>query len=182
MHSQTSVGGLLRSLTIALAIISIFVTSTVALARTRPDDSSPVESADSVNETTQVIDQVAPNFSDGVVVGSESNKKTPPRDVQGGWCGSMSDNHLGSGTITLAIDQKGSKLAGTWAADLAGSGTLKGKIAGSTVTLTLSPAGNKCRAAVNGTLVEPGEITGNYSIFGCQQSDGGTFDITRPDC
>lgn len=181
MDSQLSAGRLLRSLTIVLAAISIFVTSAVAFAQTGPDDFNPVDSADSVKETTQVIDQAAPNFSDGAVVGSESSKKTT-RDVQGDWCGSTSDNHLGSGTISLAINQKGSNLIGTWTADLAGNGTLKGKIAGSVVTLTLRPEGNRCRAAVNGTLVEPGEITGNYTIFGCQQSDGGTFDITSPNC
>jgi hypothetical protein len=112
----------------------------------------------------------------------QSKGKRPPPDIDGTWCGSVDDSHLGSGMIRVAVTQRGAKLTGTWTADFAGSGTLKGKIKGNVINLTLRQTGNPCRVAANGTLVQPGEITGNYTIFGCHQSDGGTLDITSPDC
>lgn len=127
-------------------------------------------------------DGAAQDDSGGDVIQSEPNIKLPPQNVRGPWCGSIDDNQLGLGTISLAITQKGSSLGGTWTDDLGASGTLKGKIQGSAVIVTLKPRGSKRRFAVNGTLVSPGEITGNYSIFGCKMSDGGTFDITSPTC
>jgi hypothetical protein len=82
----------------------------------------------------------------------------------------------------MTISQNRTKLGGIWASDLAGSGTLKGRIVGNAVTFTLRQQGSACRAAVTGTLVQSGEITGSYSIFGCHQADGGTFDMTSSDC
>ena len=124
----------------------------------------------------------AQDDSGGEVIQSEPNKKSPPPHVAGPWCGSIDDNQLGPGTLSLDINQKGSKLNGTWTDDLGASGTLKGKVQGDAVIVTLKPRGSKCRFAVNGTLVSSDEITGTYSIFGCHQSDGGTFDITSPSC
>ena len=107
---------------------------------------------------------------------------TAPPNVSGSWCGSINDNLLGLGTISMAIKQKGSKLSGSWTDDLGGSVSLKGKVQGTAVIVTLKTRGSKCRFAVNGTLVSPNEVTGNYSRFGCRPSDGGSFDITNPTC
>ena len=109
-------------------------------------------------------------------------QKTPPPDVHGAWCGSINDSRVGAAAISMSINQKGAKLSGSWTSDRAGSGTLKGKIVGHALTLTLQQEGDRCRAAVNGALVQSDEITGSYSIFGCRQSDGGTFDITSREC
>ena len=109
-------------------------------------------------------------------------KQSQPPEVQGAWCGTLNDSRAGSGTIAMTINQNQTKLGGIWTSDLAGSGTFRGRIAGNSVTLTLRQKGSSCRAAVTGTLVQPGEITGSYSIFGCHQADGGTFDMTTSDC
>ena len=124
----------------------------------------------------------AQNDSGADAIQPDLNKTSSPPDVRGPWCGSINDNQLGLGTISMAIGQKGSKLSGSWTDDLGASGTLKGKVQGSAVIVTLKARRSKCRFAVNGTLVGPNEVTGNYSIFGCRASDGGTFDITRPTC
>ena len=116
------------------------------------------------------------------VSSSAPDLKTPPPDVAGPWCGEIDDNALGSGTITLSIIQKGSHLGGTWSDDLGGSGKLTGKIKGTAITAKLHFNGSKCRLAVNGILVAPDEVTGNYALFGCKQADGGSFDITSPSC
>jgi len=110
------------------------------------------------------------------------DKKTPPPNVAGSWCGSIQDNVLGSGEITLAIKQKGSKLSGTWTDDFGGFGKLSGKIKGTALTARLRDKASKCNIAVNGILVNPGELSGTYSQFGCHQADGGSFDITSPTC
>ncbi len=110
------------------------------------------------------------------------SKGPPPPDVAGPWCGSIDDNDFGSGSISLAVNQKKTKLSGSWSDTLGGNGTFKGKINGDSVTATLMQRGTKCKVAMVGTLVSPDEVTGTYSIFGCHQSDGGSFDITSPSC
>jgi hypothetical protein len=50
-------------------------------------------------------------------------------------------------------------------------------VQGNAIIATLKPKGTPCRFQVNGTLVSPTEITGNYSVFGCHRADGGSFDI-----
>jgi hypothetical protein len=149
------------ALALLVAAISILPTSSAGLSQVQTDDLAAQED----------------------LSGAESKRqKSPPPDVQGGWCGSMNDSRVGPGIISVSIIQKGTRLSGTWTSDLVVGGTLKGKVAGNVVTLTLQQDGNQCRGAVNGTLVESGEITGNYTIFGCHKSDGGTFDISRSDC
>ena len=149
----------LRAVAFVLAIASIFLTSGAAFSQVQANDPATQEDL----STTEA-------------------KQSPPPDVQGAWCGTLNDSRTGSGTIAMTISQKRTKLGGIWTSDLAGSGTFKGRIAGNAVTFTLRHAGSACRAAVTGTLVQSGEITGSYSIFGCHQADGGTFDMTNSDC
>ena len=126
-------------------------------------------------------DDTVQDDSGGEVIQPES-KKSPPPDVAGPWCGSIEDTDLGPGTISLEVNQKGANLSGSWSDTLGGSGTFKGKIKGDAITATLKQRDTKCKVAMVGTLVAPDEATGTYSIFGCKQSDGGTFDITSPSC
>jgi hypothetical protein len=105
------------------------------------------------------------------------DQKSAPPNVRGAWCGPIDDNQLGSGSITMNVLQKGSKIHGSWTDDLGASGTFKGKVNGDAVIVTLKARGSKCRFHVNGTLVTPTEISGSYSIFGCHVADGGDFDI-----
>ena len=109
-------------------------------------------------------------------------KKIPPPRVAGAWCGSIQDNLLGSGAITLAIKQSGRKLSGRWTDDFGGFGTLGGNIQGTALTLTAVDKASRCKIAVTGILVNPSELTGTYAQFGCHQADGGSFDITSPSC
>jgi hypothetical protein len=115
-------------------------------------------------------------------VAQPESKGPPPPDVAGSWCGSIDDVDFGSGSISLAVNQNKAKLSGSWSDTIGGSGTFKGKITGESITATLKQRGTKCKVAMVGTLVAPDEVTGTYSIFGCHQSDGGTFDITSPSC
>lgn len=103
-------------------------------------------------------------------------------NVAGPWCGSIQDNVFGSGQITLAINQRGSRIGGTWTDDFGGFGTLSGKMTGTALTAKLRDRANKCNIVVNWILVNPGEISGTYAQFGCHQADGGSFDITSPSC
>lgn len=137
-------------------------------------------------DSSPVAGDATQDDSGGDAIATEPDKERcgPQADVRGPWCGSIDDNQLGSGTISLAIKQDlcTGRLSGRWTDDLGASGTLKGETQGEAVIVTLRPRGTRCRFAVNGTLVSPNEITGNFSIFGCKRSDGGTFDITRPSC
>jgi hypothetical protein len=127
-------------------------------------------------DSTQIANAAQGGSADNFVESEPDQKSTPP-NVGGAWCGSLEDNQLGSGTISMNILQKGSKIRGSWTDDLGASGTLKGKVQGDAVVVTLKPRGTNCRYHVNGTLVTPTEISGNYSIFGCHIADGGNFDI-----
>jgi hypothetical protein len=149
----------LRAVAFILAVASIFPTSGAVFSQVQASDLAMQED----------------------LSGTEA-KKSPPPDVQGAWCGTLNDSRAGSGGITMTISQNRSKLSGVWTSDLAGSGTFKGKISGNAVSFTLRQKGSACRAAVTGTLVQSGEMTGSYSIFGCHQADGGTFDIASSDC
>jgi hypothetical protein len=61
---------------------------------------------------------------------SDANTGTSLPTVGGPWCGSLEDNLLGSGTISMNVIQNGSKIRGTWTDDLGAAGTFKGKSAG----------------------------------------------------
>jgi hypothetical protein len=128
-------------------------------------------------DSTQVANDAAPGDSADNFLESEPDQKSTPPNVGGAWCGSLEDNQLGSGTISMNVLQKGSKIHGSWTDDLGASGTFKGKVQGNAVVVTLKPRGTNCRYHVNGTLVTPTEISGNYSVFGCHIADGGNFDI-----
>ena len=149
----------LRAVAFMLAVASIFPTTSAVFSEVQASDLSVQEDL----STTKA-------------------KKSPPPDVQAEWCGTLNDSRAGSGTIAMTISQNRTKLGGIWTSDLAGSGTFWGRITGNAVTFTLRQNGSACRAAVTGTLVQSGEITGSYSIFGCHQADGGTFDMTTSDC
>ena len=112
----------------------------------------------------------------------ELDIKSSPANVAGPWCGFISDNAFGDGTISLQVRQKGTKLSGSWADTFGLSGKFNGKINGDSITATLKARRTKCKIAMVGALVAPNEVSGTYSIFGCRQSDGGTFDITSPSC
>ena len=114
-------------------------------------------------------------------VSEELNTKSA-QSVAGFWCGSVDDNVFGFGTISLEVKQNGKRLHGSWSDTIGGSGKFKGKINGDAITAKLMLRGTNCKVAMVGTLVSPNEATGTYSIFGCHQSDGGTFDITSPSC
>jgi len=149
------------ALALLVAVISILPTPSAGFSQVQTDDLAAQEDLSGVASKPQ---------------------KPPPHEVQGAWCGSINDSRFGLGTISMIISQKGTRLSGTWTSDLIVGGTFKGKVSGNLVTLTLRQDSTQCRATVNGTLVESGEITGTYIIFGCHQSDGGTFDMTSPDC
>jgi hypothetical protein len=112
----------------------------------------------------------------------EFDTKSSPARVAGPWCGSINDTAFGDGTISLQVKQKGTKLSGSWSDTFGLSGKFNGKIKGDSITAILTARRTKCKVAMVGALVAPNEVSGTYSIFGCRQSDGGTFDITSPSC
>ena len=85
---------------------------------------------------------------------SEPDSKVKPPNISGMWSGHIVDNELGSATLTVDIQQKGSKLKGDWMTEGGLTGTFKGKIKsdGMSVTLTFGKKHSKCRIFAEGTL------------------------------
>lgn len=112
-----------------------------------------------------------------------------PANVQGSWSGSISDDSLGAGTITLSIQQHNKKLSGGWTATFKTADFLGGIEGGSQstakqVTLKLGSSSfdkRNCSLKFKSTLLNATEIQGNYEWSGCGKQfkgdKGGTIDI-----
>lgn len=160
---------------LAFASVSLGVNGVGGL----PAEIGPYSAVAWAQDSTQTAAAAQDDSADDT---SEFATKSSPANVAGPWCGSINDNAFGSGTISLQVKQKGTKLSGSWSDTLGASGKFKGKINGDSITATLRARGTNCKIAMVGALVAPKEASGTYSIFGCKQSDGGTFDITSPSC
>src|SRR5262249_6120678 len=128
----------LRAVAFILAVASIFPTSSAVFSQVQPSDLATREG-----------------------LSTSAAKPSPPPEVQGAWCGSWNDSRAGSGTVAMPGSQNRTTLGGIWTSVLTGSGPFRGRIAVSAVTFRLRQKGSACRAAVTGTLVQPGEITGS---------------------
>jgi hypothetical protein len=111
-----------------------------------------------------------------------------PINVQGGWAGSITDNKLGAGDISITITQKNRKLSGGWqitwpTAPQPFTGNFKGRATARLVQFHLqSGQFNRkvCRLNFTSTSASGTGISGNYHWFNCgaQFRGGGTIDIT----
>jgi len=103
-----------------------------------------------------------------------------PPDLNGIWAGPIDDIDFGTSTFTIDIQQKHSKLTGDWSTTAGGGGTFTGKVKSDGVSLTFKfkQKHSKCKVAAEGTLVNPSEITGNYTSKKCGGASSGAFDLT----
>ena|ERR1700689_674208 len=133
-------------------------------------------------------DQGGTDADQGADVSSEPDSKAKPPNVSGMWSGNIVDNTLGSATLTIDINQKGSKLKGNWMTEGGRTGSFKGKIKsdGTSISLTFAMKHSKCRIFAEGTLgeedlakpeVEVPSITGTYTSKKCTDATTGQFEV-----
>ena len=127
-----------------------------------------------------------------VLSGCDRDTPTEPASgVDGAWRGTITRGAV-AGTITMQLTQSGAGVTGTWTADLGGlefdqSGSAGGTVAGSTVSLFLSPeAPLTCASGttLSGTLALNGSVTGDRLVgdsvvFACNSAVTGRIDMTR---
>ncbi len=139
-------------------------------------------------------DQDGTDANQGDDASSDPDSKVKPPNISGMWSGHIVDNELGSATLTVDIQQKGSKLKGDWMTEGGLTGTFKGKIKsdGTSVTLTFGKKHSKCRIFAEGTLgAAPAEadlavpevapytsIEGTYTSKKCTDASTGNFNLT----
>ena len=138
------------------------------------------------------------NASEPDIDGAKKSPKPmppPPLQVAGSWSGEIIDSILGSGTVTLTLDQKGgsktkSNLNGTWTItfpptsplDLFNDlGSLKGSVTATKVGLTLGPKkGDKlfpCKIVFTSVSASHGSFNGTYHFSSCRQRNSGTISV-----
>lgn len=107
-------------------------------------------------------------------------------DVAGSWSGSIVDQRLGTGTLSLSLAQAGDSVTGTWSTTYAdttqdNAGLVVGSISGSTLSILLRPlTPPTCQygpfdvtASVTGMT-----LSGTYSTVQCPDTDTGTVSAT----
>jgi hypothetical protein len=109
-------------------------------------------------------------------------------NIRGPWSGSITDNVLGAGAISLSVNQRVRQLGGGWAATFPSVqyvGTFKGTSTTKAVKFNLASthfATGRCQVRIAGLAVSDTEISGTYfwSRFCGKElaGDKGTFDIT----
>ena len=110
----------------------------------------------------------------------------PDVTAGGVYSGTITDSGEGEGTISAAISQIHSKLIGTFVATFVsadyGPGFVKGKIKNGVIKARLRfSLKGKCGLSFHGTFQNGNEISGTYSMTGCNgKSNTGSFDMTQP--
>jgi hypothetical protein len=149
------------------------------LASAQDIDSDPAVSSDQ--------DVSAP---DDVNTDGETPEEFPlPINVQGSWSGSITDDSMGGGTISISIAQHNTKLSGGWTATFPTSpeflGNFKGSAGSRIIKLKLASAQfnrRLCRLVFKSVTASGVEIQGNYIWYGCGRQfkgdKGGSIDIT----
>jgi hypothetical protein len=121
---------------------------------------------------------------------SEPNTTKPPLDVQGCWSGKVHDKEKGPGTITLILEQNGSKLEPDisgfevfWDVHNHASGPIvKGSVKSNGIVFK-GTATSKC--AINASATgNANKLRGTYSFHKlCSEAfKGGTFSVTPGPC
>ncbi len=126
--------------------------------------------------------------SNGVDSDAVSPDKLPlPINVQGTWSGTISDDDMGAGTLTISITQTNRKLSGGWSATFSSTsflGEFNGRATAKMVRLHLSHAQfekKTCELNFKSTVANGTEISGSYKWAYCggqfKHDKGGTIDI-----
>lgn len=123
-----------------------------------------------------------------VLLAACAKSSTAPviENFAGNWSGSIDDQRLGSGTLTLSISQTGDSVSGIWStayADTANDigGRVTGSVSGSTLSILLRPLSPptcqygpfEVTATLTGTA-----LSGTYTTVQCAVEDGGTIAAT----
>ncbi len=118
----------------------------------------------------------------------ESSSATAPLQagaINGSWSGALTDAIVGNGTLSLTLNQFGDSVDGTWCSTFPNSnddhaGTLRGAIAGSTLSVLLKPiGGSTCQYGpfeLTATVSSAGSMSGTLAeAYPCVISDSGSF-------
>ncbi len=103
--------------------------------------------------------------------------------VAGTWTGTLDSGFDGTGTLTLRLSQNKAKIGGSFAllaTNANASGTVKGKISGDELTLTLKNTTSEpqCTMKIIATI-DDDTLMGAYVLEGGKQCKGtGTFDLS----
>ena len=109
--------------------------------------------------------------------------------INGSWSGPLTDGILGSGTLSLTLNQFGDSVSGTWSSAFPNSnndlvGTVAGTIAGSTLSVLLKPLGaSTCQYGpyeLTATVTSAGSMSGTLAeAYPCVVADSGSFSGTK---
>jgi hypothetical protein len=112
----------------------------------------------------------------------------PTTTISGVWSGSMEDDRVGDGVISLTMSQSGASVSGSWSTDFPeaspqkAEGGVSGILTGSTLTATLSVSSDPtCAFTLTGVVVGSAQSTmaGGYASDGCVPERTGSFTATR---
>jgi hypothetical protein len=123
---------------------------------------------------------------------SKSNSATSPLQpavIDGTWSGALSDANIGTGTLSLYLNQLGDSVTGTWTSSYPDPnndvvGTVFGTVGGSTLTIVLKPdGGSTCQFSplkLIATVTTAGSMSGTVAnAYPCIVSDSGSFNGTK---
>jgi hypothetical protein len=116
---------------------------------------------------------------------SSGNTCSDPPAIAGDWSGTISSDTAGGGTLSLAIDQTGCTLQGTWQAEYAdpsedGNGTISGTANASGITFNLvAPQASICGYNATASLSNPDDMRGQFSTVGLHCTASGSFNVLR---
>jgi hypothetical protein len=118
----------------------------------------------------------------------ESSSATAPLQpgaITGSWSGALTDAIVGSGTLSLNLNQFGDSVDGTWNSTFPNSndnhaGTLRGAVAGSTLSVLLKPiGGSTCQYGpfeLTATVTSAGSMSGTLTeAYPCVVANSGSF-------
>jgi hypothetical protein len=134
-----------------------------------------VASAQSYNGGSSADDDAATAPDDAVA----DKHKVPPPDIAGEWEGELDDNFFGFSPVDVGINQKGTKLSGSWDSDF-GAGKITGSINGAGEIKMSLKDGGSCHLQAVGELVTVGEIELTFKVKSCKgapKHDFGSIDI-----
>lgn len=109
--------------------------------------------------------------------------RPPPASVGGSFAGPINDSSGGQGTLTLNIQQKNRKLAGSWSAVFEDGteldGTIKGQAMRKAINVKLLTSNPKCHYNVIAS-VDGNQLQGNLiATKRCQDDNSATFTVDR---
>ncbi len=122
--------------------------------------------------------------------GGDGNDSSPSGSLSGNYAGTVQDNVVGDGTVKVTLTESNTSLSGTLQTTFVNpqrnpflrldSGTVRGTVNGTTITLTFTPSvATACPYDVTFTQVSDTQLTGAYAASQCVVASSGTLNLTR---